>query len=76
MHINEALKHFEITDEEFTESKAVCKCTNGQFYREKTGVEHTIGKYEEDHEKVKGKVRIIIDYDTDFPEIVTRLIFR
>ncbi len=76
MHINDALEHFGITNEEFAEAKAVYKCTNSQFYKEKTGVEHMVGRYEEEHEKIKGKVRIIIDYDTDFSEIVTRLISR
>lgn len=77
MEINGILKHFGITDDDVNAAKHLHTATNGQYFKKEMGVTHFIKKHEEEAgELPKGtKVRIIIDYDADFPEIVARIIF-
>lgn len=73
MFIYGDLKHFGISQKDFQSAK-VFRCKNNKFFREKTGVDQAIGACERmDGERVR-KARIIIDYDADFPRIVTRVI--
>lgn len=73
MSIYEDLKHFGISQKDF-QSANVFRCKNNEFFREKTGVDQAIGACERMAGERVRKARIIIDYDADFPRIVTRVI--
>ena len=70
--IEEILKHFGVSSEEADEAE-VFICKNDDFFREKTGIALNLKCCEA--AKEKKKVRIIVDYDADFPRILTRIIF-
>ncbi len=73
--IDEALKHFGISNKEL-ESAELFRCNNDAFFREKTGVDQAIGAVERFSGEKSKKARIIIDYDANFPSILTRVIFQ
>ena len=70
--LEESLKHFGVSSEE-TDGEETFICKNDDFFREKTGVALNLRCCRTD--KDKKKVRIIVDYDADFPRILTRVIF-
>lgn len=75
VYIDDALKHFGINIEEaFSSCTHVTTATNGAFFREKLGIDMGIKSMESFGTKDVRKVRIIIDYDADFPVIVQRFI--
>lgn len=75
MHIEDDLKHFGIEKDEL-ESVKLFRCENSDFFREKLGINFAIGECERLNGKAPRKARIILDYDADFPNIVTRVISR
>lgn len=75
MHIADELKHFGIEKDEL-ESVKLFRCKNSDFFREKLGINFAIGECERLNGKAPRKARIILDYDADFPNIVTRVIPR
>ena len=70
--IDEIMKHFGVSSEEADRAEAFI-CKNDDFFREKTGVVLNLRCCEA--AKGKKKARIIVDYDADFPKILTRVIF-
>lgn len=75
LDIEDDLKHFGIEKSEL-ESIQLFRCQNSDFFREKTGINLAIGECERLNGKVPRKARIILDYDADFPSIITRVISR
>lgn len=77
-HIDDALKHFGISEEEaFPDSDTVVRTPkNGAFFRKELGIGMCMRLLEADGKKDVRKVRIIIDYDADFPVMVNRIIPR
>lgn len=75
IHIDDALKHFGINKEEaFPDSDTkVGTPKNGAFFRKELGIDMCMRLLEADGKKDVRKVRIIIDYDADFPVIVHRI---
>ena len=71
-NIDEILKHFGVSSEE-TDGAETFICKNDDFFREKTGISLNLRSCEA--VKEKKKARIIVDYDADFPRILTRVIF-
>ncbi len=67
MGIENDLKHFGIKKDSLG-SVRLSRCKNDDFFREKTGVNLAIRGC------ALRKARIIIDYDADFPSIITRVI--
>lgn len=70
--IEEILKHFGVSSEE-ADGAEVFICKNDDFFREKTGIAMNLRCCKA--AKEKKKARIIVDYDADFPRILTRIIF-
>lgn len=70
--IEEILKHFGVSREE-VDGAEVFICKNDDFFREKTGIAMNFRCCKA--AKGKKKARIIVDYDADFPRILTRIIF-
>ena len=70
--LEESLKHFGVSSEE-TDGEETFICKNDDFFREKTGVAMNLRCCKA--AKGKKKARIIVDYDADFPRILTRVIF-
>ena len=62
----EILKHFGVSSEEADEAELFI-CKNDDFFREKTGIALNLRSCKAAREKKK--VRIIVDYDADFPRI-------
>ncbi len=75
MDIEDDLRHFGIEKEEL-DSVQLFRCSNNDFFREKTGVNLAIGECGRLNGKEPRKARIILDYDANFPNIVTRVISR
>lgn len=75
MYIEDDLKHFGIEKGEL-DSVQLFRCQNSDFFREKTGINFTLEKCKRLNGEEPLKARIILDYDTDFPNIVTRVISR
>lgn len=75
MHIADDLKHFGIGKGEL-DSVQLFRCQNNDFFREKTGINLAIGECGRLNGTEPRKARIVIDYDADFPNIVTRVISR
>lgn len=75
IYIEDDLKHFGIKKDEL-ESVQLFRCQNSDFFREKTGINLAIGECGRLNGTAPRKARIIIDYDADFPNIVTRVISR
>lgn len=73
MYIENDLKHFGINEEE-TKDGQLFRCKNSYFFREKTGVNQAMEACERISGSVAKKARIIIDYDADYPNIITRVI--
>jgi len=74
--LEETLNHFEITEQEIREVPHIYHSANCAFYKEKMGIDWMIKDIKHFENQKKRKVRIIIDYDTDFPAIVSQVIFR
>ena len=72
-YIENDLKHFGI-DEDELKSAQLFRCKNSDFFREKTGVNLAIKGCERLNGHEPKKIRIIIDYDADFHNIITRVI--
>ena len=70
--IDEIMKHFGVSSEEADRAE-VFICKNDDFFREKTGIALNLKSCKAAREKKKA--RIIVDYDADFPSILTRVIF-
>lgn len=68
----EVLKHFRVSSEE-ADGAEVFICKNDDFFRERTGIALNLRCCKA--AKEKKKARIIVDYDADYPSILTRLIF-
>ncbi len=75
MHIEDDLKHFGIEKDEL-DSVQLFRCQNSEFFRGETGINLVIRECERLNGKAPRKARIIIDYDADFPNIITRVISR
>ncbi len=73
VEIDEALEHFRISNDDL-KSAELFRCNNSVFFREKTGVDQALGAAERLAGKKIKKARIIIDYDANFPSILTRVI--
>lgn len=73
IYIEDDLKHFGIEKDEL-DSAQLFRCKNSDFFREKAGINLAIGECERLNGKAPRKARIIIDYDADFPNIITRVI--
>lgn len=73
IYIEDDLKHFGIEKDKL-ESVQLFRCKNSDFFREKAGVNLAIGECERLNGKAPRKARIILDYDADFPNIITRVI--
>jgi hypothetical protein len=72
-YMDKTLKHFGISNED---SMIGClgRCDNSDFFRKNMGIDWILERHKNDGVNVGGKVRIIIDYDANFPKIVTRVI--
>lgn len=70
--MEEILKHFGVSSKEADEAELFI-CKNDDFFREKTGIALNLKSCKAAREKKKA--RIIVDYDADFPSILTRVIF-
>lgn len=75
MDIEDDLRHFGIEKGEL-DSAQLFRCQNSDFFREQTGINFAMGECGRLNGKAPRKARIIIDYDADFPSIVTRVISR
>lgn len=73
MHIEDDLGHFGIEKGELS-SVQLFRCQNSDFFREKAGINLALGACSRRTGKVPQKARIIIDYDADFSNILTRVI--
>lgn len=75
VHVDDALKHFGISNEEAFPSSDTKVGTpdNSEFFRRELGIDMCMKLLEADGKKNVRKVRIIIDYDADFPVIVHRI---
>lgn len=73
--IEDDLKHFGIGKDELDFTQ-LFRCQNSDFFREKTGINFVIGECGRLNGKAPRKARIILDYDADYPSIVTRVISR
>ena len=71
--IDHILGHFEITEEGIKEDQHINILKNCELMREKAGIDYLTRGFEGDGEKKDKKVRIIIDYDPNFPQIVARI---
>ena len=71
-YMDKTLKHFGISNED-SMIGSLGRCDNSEFFRKNMGI-HWILERHKNEVDVGGKVRIIIDYDKDFPKIVTRVI--
>lgn len=74
VHIDETLKHFGISDEEAFLKTHLMTPNNSAFFRKELGVDMSIRLMDRPCTKDVRKVRIIIDYDADFPVMVHRII--
>lgn len=71
IHIDEVLSHFGIKNEEvFGVIHDLESSANSPFFRKNMGIDFIL----RNHVKEGKKVRIIIDYDADFPRILSRVI--
>ena len=71
-YMDKTLKHFGISNED-SMIGSLGRCDNSEFFRNNMGIDWIIERHKNEVD-VGGKVRIIIDYDKDFPKIVTRVI--
>ncbi len=70
--MDKTLKHFGISNED-SMIGSLGRCDNSEFFRKNMGIDWILERHKNEVD-VGGKVRIIIDYDKDFPKIVTRVI--
>lgn len=71
-YMDKTLKHFGISNED-SMIGSLGRCDNSEFFRTNMGIDWILERHKNEVD-VGGKVRIIIDYDKDFPKIVTRVI--
>lgn len=74
--LEETLEHFGITEKDIREIPHIYHSSNCDFYREKMGIDWMLKDIKHSGKQEKRKVRIIIDYDADFPAMVSQIIFR
>lgn len=75
-HLEESMEHFGITEKEIREVPHIYHASNCDFYREKMGIDWMLKDIKHTRKQEKRKVRIIIDYDADFPAIVAQVMFQ
>ena len=76
MYVDKVLEHFGISDEEAFSGTFLKTPDNSAFFRKELGIDMSIRSMENSGLKDVRKVRIIIDYDADFPVMLQRLIVR
>ncbi len=60
-HLEESMEHFGITEKEIREVNHIYHASNGDFYREKMGIDWMLKDIKHTRKQEKRKVRIIID---------------
>lgn len=73
-YIEDALKYFEINDQEANSCTYLKSCTNSDFIKKESGIDFHLKSIQRNEGKEIRKARIIIDYDADFPVIINRII--
>ncbi len=72
-YLDETLEHFGISNEELM-TACLGRCDNNAFFRKNMGIDWILERHKDKAVNLEGKVRIIIDYDKNFPKIFVRII--